>query len=93
MAKDDVTLKNESLRIAEDPDCMRLPADARQMLPASLNNVSSVDFQKKFTFSKHEMLDSNSSGSSLGSALSQTTTWYVLIEVRTFLGPSQLEHS
>ncbi|KAJ8444319.1 hypothetical protein Cgig2_019877 [Carnegiea gigantea] len=65
MAKDDVTLKNESLRIAEDPDCMRLPADAGQMLPASLNNVSSVDFQKKFTFSKHEMLDNNSSGSFL----------------------------
>jgi len=66
MAKDDVTLKNESLRIAEDPDYMHLAADAGHMLPASsLSNVSSVDFQKKFTFSKHELLDNNSSGSFL----------------------------
>uniref|UniRef100_A0A7C9EYI1 tRNA (guanosine(18)-2'-O)-methyltransferase TARBP1 n=1 Tax=Opuntia streptacantha TaxID=393608 RepID=A0A7C9EYI1_OPUST len=66
MAKDDVTLKNESLRIAEDPDYMHLAADAGHMLPASsLSNVSSVDFQKKFTFSKHELLDNDSSGSFL----------------------------
>lgn len=60
MAKDEVTLKNESLRIAEDPHSMHLSADAGQVLLASPPSIISMDFQKKFTFSKHELVKNNS---------------------------------
>lgn len=54
MAKDIVTIKNESLKI-EDPECRRIFSDAR--LPKEI----SLDFQKKVTLSKHEKQDADPS--------------------------------
>lgn len=58
MAKDEATLTNESLMIAQDQDCMFHSANAGQelLLPSPLSNII-FDFQKKFTLSKHEMLN------------------------------------
>ncbi|XP_021841519.2 uncharacterized protein [Spinacia oleracea] len=58
MAKDDSTLKNESLMIAEDQDCMLHSARKGQeiLLDAPSSNIS-LDFQKKFTLSKHDLLN------------------------------------
>ncbi|KDP39960.1 hypothetical protein JCGZ_03491 [Jatropha curcas] len=60
MAKDVVTIKNESLKIDAD-------ANYRRTLPnGELNKETSLDFQKKITPAKHEKEDSDSS-SILGS--------------------------
>ncbi|CAO2837876.1 unnamed protein product [Amaranthus hypochondriacus] len=58
MAKDDAALKNESLMIVEDQDCMCLSENGgkEMLLSAPLSNMQ-LDFQKKFTLSKHEMLN------------------------------------
>lgn len=53
MAKDIVMIKNESLKIKEDPSCRRTHTEP------TLD--SSLDFQKKITLYKHEPRESNSS--------------------------------
>ncbi|XP_021765778.1 uncharacterized protein LOC110730295 isoform X2 [Chenopodium quinoa] len=57
MAKDESTLKNETLMIAEDRGCMSHSANAGQeiLLASPLSNTP-LDFQKKFTLSKHDLL-------------------------------------
>ncbi|EEF37970.1 RNA binding protein, putative [Ricinus communis] len=59
MAKDVITIKNESFKIDENPTC-------RRTLPKELLEEASLDFQKKITPSKHEKKDADSS-SILGS--------------------------
>ncbi|KAH9607099.1 hypothetical protein KSS87_005028 [Heliosperma pusillum] len=55
MAKDDVTLKNESLMTIED--LKSIPTDSgHDILPPFPSSEFSLDFQKKFTLSKHDML-------------------------------------
>ncbi|KAJ0104679.1 hypothetical protein Patl1_18356 [Pistacia atlantica] len=62
MAKDIVTIKNESLKISEDPDCTEiLHNPGKEELLPQLHKDSSLDFQKKITISKHEKQDANSS--------------------------------
>ncbi|KAJ0047909.1 hypothetical protein Pint_15756 [Pistacia integerrima] len=62
MAKDIVTIKNESLKISEDPDCTEiLHNPGKEELLPQLHKDSSLDFQKKITLSKHEKQDANSS--------------------------------
>ncbi|CAK9173317.1 unnamed protein product [Ilex paraguariensis] len=62
MAKDTATIKNECLQIAEDPKCTGVSMKCNEEesffhLPKDI----SVDFQKKFTFSKHEKQGTESS--------------------------------
>ncbi|XP_043812569.1 uncharacterized protein LOC110629722 isoform X3 [Manihot esculenta] len=55
MAKDVVTIKNESLNISKDPDC-------RSILPsAAPSKETSLDFQKKIVPAKHEKEQADSS--------------------------------
>lgn len=55
MAKDVVTIKNESLKTDEDSNCRRTVIDSQ------LPKETSFDFQKKLTLSKHEKQDTDSS--------------------------------
>lgn len=55
MAKDVVTIKNESLKTDEDGNCRRTVIDSQ------LPKETSFDFQKKLTLSKHEKQDTDSS--------------------------------
>ena len=58
MAKDDAALKNESLMIVKDQDCMCLSENGgKEMLLSTPPSNMQLDFQKKFTLSKHEMLN------------------------------------
>lgn len=67
MAKDVLTIKNESLIIGEDPDCTEILCNpGKEELLSYQHKDSSLDFQKKFTLSKHEKQDASSS-SLLGS--------------------------
>lgn len=67
MAKDVLTIKNESLIIGEDPDCTEILCNpGKEELLSYQHKDSSLDFQKKFTLSKHEKQDAISS-SLLGS--------------------------
>ncbi|KAF3448239.1 hypothetical protein FNV43_RR08952 [Rhamnella rubrinervis] len=59
MAKDLVTIKNESLRSNEDHNC---PSNANEGNSQSQRDRDSLlDFQKKITLSKHEKKDTNDS--------------------------------
>ncbi|KAJ6342279.1 hypothetical protein OIU77_023429 [Salix suchowensis] len=72
MAKDVVTIKNESLKNDEDGNC-------RQTLIAyQLPKESSFDFQKKLTLSKHEKQDNDSS-----SVLENNEAYKQLLEMET----------
>lgn len=51
MAKDLVTIKNESLRSNEDLNC---PSNANEGNSQSQDRDNMLDFQKKITLSKHE---------------------------------------
>ncbi|KAF9689746.1 hypothetical protein SADUNF_Sadunf01G0124300 [Salix dunnii] len=55
MAKDVVTIKNESLKNDEDGNCRQTLIDSQ------LPTETSFDFQKKLTLSKHEKQDTDSS--------------------------------
>lgn len=60
MAKDLVTIKNESLRSNEDDNCMDIsPSDNEQNLLISQPKDILFDFQKKITLSKHEKQGTN----------------------------------
>ncbi|KAK0586054.1 hypothetical protein LWI29_000225 [Acer saccharum] len=60
MAKDVVTIKNERLKIGEDPDNMELLSDMdKEKLHTQLAKGSSLDFQKKITLSKNEKKDTS----------------------------------
>lgn len=62
MAKDVVTIKNESLKIGEDLDCAEVLSKlGKEESLAQLPKDSSLDFQKKITLSKHENQDNSSS--------------------------------
>ncbi|XP_062073868.1 uncharacterized protein LOC133778060 isoform X2 [Humulus lupulus] len=62
MAKDLVTIKNESLRSDEDHNCVDVSAnDIQQNAIISQHKDVLLDFQKKITLSKHEKQDSDSS--------------------------------
>lgn len=55
MAKDVVTIKNESLRSDGDQDCMAILSNANERKSCTeLPKDVSLDFQKKITLSKHE---------------------------------------
>ncbi|KAK9275857.1 hypothetical protein L1049_023130 [Liquidambar formosana] len=55
MAKDVATIKNENLRIDEDPSCMEISVDAnKEIFSSQVPEDLSLDFQKKVTLSKHE---------------------------------------
>lgn len=55
MAKDVVTINNESLKNGEDGNCRQTVIDSQ------LPKETSFDFQKKLTLSKHEKQDTDSS--------------------------------
>ncbi|KAJ4826548.1 hypothetical protein Tsubulata_039607 [Turnera subulata] len=55
MAKDIVTIKNESLKIDDEPSSQSMSSTA------DLPFETSLDFQKKLTFSKHEQQNADSS--------------------------------
>ncbi|XP_074269533.1 uncharacterized protein LOC141592672 [Silene latifolia] len=55
MAKDEVTLKNESLMTIEDLKSFPTDSGHDMLLPFPSSELS-LDFQKKFTLSKHDML-------------------------------------
>lgn len=58
MAKDAVTIKNESLRSDEDENCTKILSNANEgKLHTQLPKDISLDFQKKITLSKHEKQD------------------------------------
>lgn len=58
MAKDAVTIKNESLRSDEGENCTKIPPNANEgKLHTQLPKDLSLDFQKKITLSKHEKQD------------------------------------
>ncbi|VFQ70505.1 unnamed protein product [Cuscuta campestris] len=57
MAKDVTTIKEESLRINEDVRCNELSVNLSVNPPMSFPEDLSFDFQRKLTFSKHEMQD------------------------------------
>ncbi|PRQ18401.1 putative tRNA (guanosine(18)-2'-O)-methyltransferase [Rosa chinensis] len=60
MAKDVVTIKNESLRSDGDQDHMAILSNANERkLSTRLPKDTSLDFQKKITLSKHEKQDIN----------------------------------
>ncbi|XP_062146057.1 uncharacterized protein LOC133854045 isoform X2 [Alnus glutinosa] len=62
MARDVVTIKNESIRIDEDPDCMEPSYNAKEeKLLSQLPKDACLDFQKKVTLSKHEKKDNDAS--------------------------------
>lgn len=62
MAKDVVTIKNESLKIGEDPDCAETLSDLdKEESFSQLPKDSLLDFQKKITLPKHENQDNSSS--------------------------------
>ncbi|KAK6251036.1 hypothetical protein SCA6_005041 [Theobroma cacao] len=62
MAKDTVTIKNESLNISEDPESIeKLSTACKERLFTELSKDAHLDFQKKITFSNHEKQDMNSS--------------------------------
>lgn len=62
MAKDVVTIKNESLKIGEDPDCAETLSDLdKDESFSQLPKDSLLDFQKKITLPKHENQDNSSS--------------------------------
>lgn len=59
MAKDLVTIKNESLRSNEDHNC---PSNANEGNSQTQQDRDTLlDFQKKITLSKHEKTDTNNS--------------------------------
>uniref|UniRef100_A0A803PMX3 tRNA (guanosine(18)-2'-O)-methyltransferase TARBP1 n=1 Tax=Cannabis sativa TaxID=3483 RepID=A0A803PMX3_CANSA len=60
MAKDLVTIKNESLRSGKDQNCVDLSAnDSQQNSIISQHKDALLDFQKKITLSKHEKQDND----------------------------------
>ncbi|XWS49177.1 hypothetical protein CRYUN_Cryun13aG0141400 [Craigia yunnanensis] len=62
MAKDTVTIKNESLNIGEGPGSMeKLSTACEEKLFTELPKDAQLDFQKKITFSKHEKPEIDSS--------------------------------
>ena len=62
MAKDTVTIKNESLNIGEGPGSIeKLSTACEEKLFTELPKDAHLDFQKKITFSKHEKPEIDSS--------------------------------
>jgi len=65
MAKDAKALKDESLRMDEDPNCMKMTINAKEKLQTQLHEDTLFDFQRKITISKNGKQDSDS-GNFLG---------------------------
>ncbi|XP_052209740.1 uncharacterized protein LOC127813058 isoform X2 [Diospyros lotus] len=65
MAKDAKALKDESLRMDEDPNCMKMTINAKEKLQTQLHKDTLFDFQRKITISKNGKQDSDS-GNFLG---------------------------
>lgn len=62
MAKDAVTIKNESLNIVEGPESIqKLSTACEERVFTELPKDAHLDFQKKITFSKHEKQEMDSS--------------------------------
>ncbi|OMP14344.1 hypothetical protein COLO4_00031 [Corchorus olitorius] len=57
MAKDTVTIKNESLDMGESAESIERQSTA----PDEITKDAHMDFQKKITFAKHDKQDMNSS--------------------------------
>ncbi|KAL6279881.1 hypothetical protein ACE6H2_016762 [Prunus campanulata] len=77
MAKDAVTIKNESLRSDEDENCTKILSNANEgKLHTQLPKDISLDFQKKITLSKHEKQDK-----AVNSVLGDQETYKQLVEI------------
>lgn len=77
MAKDAVTIKNESLRSDEDENCTKILSNANEgKLHPQLPKDISLDFQKKITLSKHEKQDK-----AVNSFLGDQETYKQLVEI------------
>ncbi|ONI06355.1 hypothetical protein PRUPE_5G055400 [Prunus persica] len=77
MAKDAVTIKNESLRSDEDENCTKILSNANEgKLHTQLPKDISLDFQKKITLSKHEKQDK-----AVNSFLGDQETYKQLVEI------------
>lgn len=92
MAKDAVTIKNESLKIGEGLDFTGISSNLdKEELVTQPPKDSSLDFQKKITLVKHENQDSSSS-SFLGNRetykqlLGMHKIWLLFVKCR-YLGP------
>ncbi|OMP10864.1 hypothetical protein COLO4_04209 [Corchorus olitorius] len=72
MAKDTVTIKNESLDMGESAESIERQSTA----PDEITKDAHMDFQKKITFAKHEKQDMNSS-----SLLSKGEVYKQLVEM------------
>ncbi|OMP07602.1 tRNA/rRNA methyltransferase, SpoU [Corchorus olitorius] len=72
MAKDTVTIKNESLDMGESAESIERQSTA----PEEITKDAHMDFQKKITFAKHEKQDMNSS-----SLLSKGEVYKQLLEM------------